>query len=1044
MPPRSQVQRWRLALELRKSICQDIATGHSGKSLTAVRHKTPFSTTASMIFWMFARKSRSVSTRCQPVIKRRQLQLEQLEDRCVFAASLVADINTNPSDSLPQNLVAVGSTLFFTATEPGKFTPPMLWKSDGTAAGTVKVKDIGGRIGAQVYFNDEVAMGNQLYFSASVDGVAALWKSDGTAAGTVPLKNIAASNLTVVGSTLYFMGTDANGPELWKSDGTAAGTVLVKDIQSGSSGSAPWFLTAVGNKLFFIADDGTSGKEVWKSDGTTTGTVRVADLNPGTGSSDPQSLTAVGNSLFFIANNSTSGYRLYKTDGTTTSTVGNIQFSNELTSTGRTLVAVGSNLFFNLNKSELWKTDGTAAGTGLVSVIPNTDAYITFTRFVAVGSTLYFTARSDDYGYELWRSDGTSAGTQMVKDMYPGRAPDLLDSPTELIRAGTLVYVLTNDKDVWVSDGTVAGTTLVKSFPVYSGTTDARPRYLTAAGSQVFLSADDATAGVELWRTDGTAAGTRVVKDIKTGTVGSKVVPVGVANGALLLNADEVVRDVFTNGRYPTLWKTDGSQAGTQLLFEQPIVSFDGFTGVATVGNNFYFRGRLNVVDHLFRTDGTSAGTQDIYTGLKASGAAVVGNRFFFNGNNDELWVSDGTTAGTKQVADIYPGDFPSTPYSIAPFGAGVIFVANDGVHGHELWKSDGTVAGTVLIKDINPGSNWSSIGDIKVTGGIAFFTAWDGTNTTRPALWRSDGTTSGTYRLADMDAKNLFVAGSTLYLAGAGGTTGFELWKSDGTIAGTQLVKNISQFSDSNPSNFVSLANQVYFTAQPSYGAPVEIWRTDGTSTETVRVSVGLWGSQVNTVPRNLVAVGSTIYFVASDGVTGAELWQTDGTSTGTKLAQDIWPGSEESDPQDLTVFRGELYFSAEDGVHGRELWKIKPALQANLPQNPNGKFDVDANGKTTIDDAVILIRSLRLQNVGMAVPSIGPPYLDVTGDHLLQVDDVVAVVRELRKQRAAAPSGEAEAMAGSTTPTTAKTEPVSLWEDWLDPSSQIKRKRA
>ena len=85
--------------------------------------------------------------------------------------------------------------------------------------------------------------------------------------------------LTAVGNTLYFRADDGtNGNELWKSDGTASGTVMVKDIYSGSSSSSPSYLTAVGNTLYFRADDGTNGNELWKSDGTASGTVMVKDI----------------------------------------------------------------------------------------------------------------------------------------------------------------------------------------------------------------------------------------------------------------------------------------------------------------------------------------------------------------------------------------------------------------------------------------------------------------------------------------------------------------------------------------------------------------------------------------------------------------------------------------------------------------------------------------------------------------------------------------------------------------------------------------------
>ena len=91
-------------------------------------------------------------------------------------------------------------------------------------------------------------VGNALYFRAD-DGTNGeeLWKSDGTASGTVMVKDINSgssgsypSGLTAVGNTLYFTADDGtNGEELWKSDGTASGTVMVKDIYSGIGDSGP-------------------------------------------------------------------------------------------------------------------------------------------------------------------------------------------------------------------------------------------------------------------------------------------------------------------------------------------------------------------------------------------------------------------------------------------------------------------------------------------------------------------------------------------------------------------------------------------------------------------------------------------------------------------------------------------------------------------------------------------------------------------------------------------------------------------------------------
>jgi ELWxxDGT repeat protein len=87
--------------------------------------------------------------------------------------------------------------------------------------------------------------------------------------------------------------------------------MMVKDINSGSSDSNPSEFTAVGNTLYFTADDGINGNELWKSDGTASGTVMVKDINYGTGGSYPRDFTAIGNTLCFTANDGYSGIELY-------------------------------------------------------------------------------------------------------------------------------------------------------------------------------------------------------------------------------------------------------------------------------------------------------------------------------------------------------------------------------------------------------------------------------------------------------------------------------------------------------------------------------------------------------------------------------------------------------------------------------------------------------------------------------------------------------------------------------------------------------------
>jgi len=375
------------------------------------------------------------------------------------------------------------------------------------------------------------------------------------------------TQMTAVGSTLYFQAVDgANGNELWKSDGTAAGTVLVKDINPGSyTSSDPENLTAVGNTLFFTANDGgyESGvygggysTELWKSDGTAAGTVLVKDINPGGNymvpfGSFPENLTAVGNTLFFNADDGVNGEELWKSDGTEAGTVlvrdirpgsyGSYSYS----SSPDNLTAVGNTLFFtafdDVNGEELWKSNGTAAGTVLVRDIRAGSFGSYPSNLTALGNTLFFTAFDGVNGWELWRSDGTAAGTVLVKDIRPGSYTS--SDPENLTAVGNTLFFTANDgvngTELWKSDGTAAGTVLVRD--IRPGSSNSNPSNLTAAGNTLFFTAFDDVNGTELWRSDGTAAGTVLVGDIRPGSSGSYPQNLRVVGNTLFFTANNGV-----------------------------------------------------------------------------------------------------------------------------------------------------------------------------------------------------------------------------------------------------------------------------------------------------------------------------------------------------------------------------------------------------------------------------------------------------------------------------------------------------------------------
>ena len=208
-----------------------------------------------------------------------------------LGVTMVTDLDTAPgAGGVSKPLVRLGSILLFPGDDGS--TGGELWRSDGTVAGTVLVKDI----------------------------------NPGTDEDPPDADSSDPNRLVAAGGFVYFTAEDGDtGRELWRSDGTAAGTTLVKDINPGNDDDPPDpdssnidEITAVGATVLFRADDGTNGTELWKSDGTGPGTQIVNGpdgINPGSGAgSQPSGMTALGTTVFFGADGGTDGSEPWKSD----------------------------------------------------------------------------------------------------------------------------------------------------------------------------------------------------------------------------------------------------------------------------------------------------------------------------------------------------------------------------------------------------------------------------------------------------------------------------------------------------------------------------------------------------------------------------------------------------------------------------------------------------------------------------------------------------------------------------------------------------------
>lgn len=397
------------------------------------------------------------------------------------------------------------------------------------------------------------------------------------------------------------------------------------------------------------------------------------------------------------------------------------------------------------------------------------------------------------------------------------------------------------------------------------------------------------------------------------------------------------------------LWVSDGTASGTKEAYADAMANKPVFLNTATANTHDLMIGLNNKV--IFKAQTTSMG--------------------------EELWVSDGTQAGTFLLKDIRVGAASSGIQSFVKLGNKVLFLANDGIHEQEFWITDGTAAGTHLLKDL--GSSYSLFSDFrdwKVLNNKLYFgrkgaLVW-------PELWVTDGTASGTKNILATDNNgiynpNTFLAdGSTVFLLGVDGlntkyvyaTTndnpavaiakyfihrpldgqalnnklffrqpdynlGSEMWISDGTQVGTKKLQNDTEANRiRNTERFFKHLDRIYFSGYKERTWTSDLWKSDGTSAGTIPVQTGMPDKWVTQPLRfngkaQAVSLGSNFYF-EGDYYEGAstKLWKSNGTDAGTVRIKTFAGSGLSLELSNDNVFGTKFYFKVIDASNNEEFW--------------------------------------------------------------------------------------------------------------------------
>jgi len=414
----------------------------------------------------------------------------------------------------------------------------------------------------------------------------------------------------------------------------------------------------------------------------------------------------------------------------------------------------------------------------------------------AAGDTVFFAGYAEGKGVELWKSDGTAAGTVLVKDIYPGvnnglsRAYDIdeeqVNAPQFTSIGDKTFFFASSDKtgsQLWVTDGTAAGTKRLTT-----GGAGLRAESETAVfRGELYFTGKDETHGLELWKSDGTVAGTTLAIDVTPG-VTTKGKPLHGRPSSYAVVNDTLYFGGLNAAGKPALYSTSSGASVTELttlrnaLHPGDIAQTDG----SLVIHNY---------TTVYDTDGTAAGTiarPGIATKATGGRSVVFDGSVFYTEPNRRLWRMTGTT--TTRLSTL--------PAQNVAIRNGVVWFTTWEMLSQdvELWTISSATAAPVRIATIGKsGNSYKSNGWVERDGQVYFWAY--------KSLYRSDGTPEGTIEIKDFgyprgleSGMNPAFAGDSLVLTGVDAQGIGSMWLSDLTAEGTSIVLGTGSFSTSTP----------------------------------------------------------------------------------------------------------------------------------------------------------------------------------------------------------------------------------------------------
>ena len=433
------------------------------------------------------------------------------------------------------------------------------------------------------------------------------------------------------------------------------------------------------NKLHFVAGNTNQicaetplpDREIWTTTGDVASFSQLADINSCAGSYARDFFEFNGN-LFFIAGTGENGvnFELYKTDGTTTELFREFAAGNEagFDVSNKTQFRVMNNKMYffasegGVTNYDLWRTDGTIAGTEKVADLNTTSDIGKPDQFIVYNNELYFVTAQDNLGFELYKYNENTNLVSIVKDIYPGTNSS---SPRELILFNNELFFHVTDpisfrRELYKTDGTSNGTISYRNFTtgIYGPTT------FKVFNNQLIFIGLTLDSGQDLYKCVFNSSTAEyeisLIKDFNKGSLPFNFVYGATEfielNNYLYFSAREA--NGPNNGETMQLYKTIGNSSETEVAVSFTNLGFNNLRNFKKFNNKLFFYRPSEITFQ------------------------------------EEIWVTNGTNEILQRLSDQGTGT-PKRPYNeLIEYNNELYFTGNTNLQGDEIWKiTDSTLS---------------------------------------------------------------------------------------------------------------------------------------------------------------------------------------------------------------------------------------------------------------------------------------------------------------------------------------------------------------